>query len=78
MENKEIALENLFDLYLFICSLKMNKKTKTPSVNITQEQAMELLAQLNSIALCLGKSFKLTNEDGSVVVRMEDIRDEEG
>ena len=75
---KEIVLEKAFDLFMAIASLKANKRTKTPSVNIKQEEAMEMLSQLNSIALCLGKSFKLTNEDGSMVVRMEDMRDEEG
>ena len=73
MENKEIALENLFDLYLFICSLKMNKKTKTPSVNITQEQAMELLARIDDISRLFGKKIVMDNSSGEMIVKMEEV-----
>lgn len=73
MENKEIALESLFDLYLFICSLKMNKKTKTPSVNITQEQAMELLARIDDISRLFGKKIVMDNSSGEMIVKMEEV-----
>lgn len=73
MENKEIALESLFDLYLFICSLKMNKKTKTPSVNITQEQAMELLARIDDISRLFGKKIVMDNSSGEMIVKMEEM-----
>lgn len=73
MENKEIALENLFDLYLFICSLKMNKKTKTPSVNITQEQAMELLARIDDISRLFGKKIVMDSSSGEMIVKMEEM-----
>lgn len=73
MENKEIVLENLFDLYLFICSLKMNKKTKTPSVNITQEQAMEILAKLDDLSRLLGKKIVMDNSSGELIVKMEEV-----
>lgn len=73
MENKEIVLENLFDLYLFICSLKMNKKTKTPSVNITQEQAMEILAKLDDLSHLFGKKIVMDNSSGELIVKMEEV-----
>lgn len=73
MENKEIALESLFDLYLFVCSLKMNKKTKTPSVNITQEQAMEILAKLDDLSRLLGKRIVMDNSSGELIVKMEEM-----
>lgn len=73
MENKEIVLESIFDLYLFICSLKMNKKTKTPSVNITQEQAMEILAKLDDLSHLLGKKIVMDNSSGELIVKMEEI-----
>ena len=73
MENKEIVTEKLFDLFLFICSLKLNKKTKTPSVNIKQEQAMEILAQLNDLASLYGKKIVMYNEGGETLVKMEEI-----
>ena len=73
MENKEIILESIFDLYLFICSLKMNKKTKTPSVNITQEQAMEILAKLDDLSRLLGKKIVMDNSSGELIIKMEEI-----
>ena len=73
MENKEIVLESIFDLYLFVCSLKMNKKTKTPSVNITQEQAMEILAKLDDLSRLLGKKIVMDNSSGELIVKMEEI-----
>lgn len=73
MENKEIVLESIFDLYLFICSLKMNKKTKTPSVNITQEQAMEILAKLDDLSRLLGKRIVMDNSSGELIVKMEEM-----
>lgn len=73
MENKEIVTEKLFDLFLFICSLKPNKKTKTPSVNIKQEQAMEILCQLNDLASLYGKKIVMYNEGGETLVKMEEI-----
>ena len=73
MENKEIVTEKLFDLFLFICSLKANKKTKTPSVNIKQEQAMEILFQLNELASLHGKKIVMYNESGETLVKMEEI-----
>lgn len=73
MENKEIVLESIFDLYLFICSLKMNKKTKTPSVNITQEQAMEILAKLDDLSRLLGKKIVMDNSSGELIVKMEEV-----
>lgn len=73
MENKEIILESIFDLYLFICSLKMNKKTKTPSVNITQEQAMEILAKLDDLSRLLGKKIVMDNSSGELIVKMEEL-----
>lgn len=73
MENKEIVLESIFDLYLFICSLKMNKKTKTPSVNITQEQAMEILAKLDDLSRLLGKKIVMDNSSGELIVKMEEL-----
>lgn len=73
MENKEIALEKLFNLFLFICSLKANKKTKTPSVNINQEQAMEILFQLNEIAGLYGKKIVMDSGSGEMIVKMEEV-----
>lgn len=73
MENKEFATEKLFDLFLFVCSLKMNKKTKTPSVNITQEQAMEILCQINDIASLYGKKIVMYNEANETLIKMEEI-----
>ena len=73
MENKEIALEKLFDLFLFVCSLKANKKTKTPSVNIKQEQAMEILFQLNEIAGLYGKKIVMDSSSGEMIVKMEEV-----
>lgn len=73
MENKEIVLESIFDLYLFVCSLKMNKKTKTPSVNITQEQAMELLARIDDISRLFGKKIVMDSSSGEMIVKMEEM-----
>ena len=73
MENKEIALEKLFGLFLFISSLKANKKTKTPSVNIKQEEAMEILFQLNEITGLYGKKIVMYNDGGETLVKMEEV-----
>lgn len=73
METKEIATEKLFDLFLFVCSLKPNKKTKTLSVNIKQEQAMEILSQLNDLASLYGKKIVMYNEGGETLVKMEEL-----
>lgn len=72
MENKEIVTEKLFDLFLFICSLKVNKKTKTPSVNIKQEEAMEILFQLNELSGLYGKKIVMYNEGSELLVKMEE------
>lgn len=73
MENKEIALEKLFDLFLIVCSLKPNKKAKTPSVNIKQGQAMEILFKLNELASLYGKKIVMYNEGGETLVKMEEV-----
>lgn len=73
MEEKEVVVEKVFDLFLFICSLQMNKKTKIPSVNIKQEQAMEILGQLNDIANLYGKNIVMYEEAGEKLIKTEDI-----
>lgn len=70
---KEIVLEKAFDLFMTIASLKANKRTKSPSVNIKQEEAMEMLALVNDIANACGKKITLYNEDGKTLVKMEEV-----
>ena len=70
---KEIVIEKAFDLFMAIASLKANKRTKTPSVNIKQEEAMELLALVNDIANACGKKISLYNEGGEMLVKMEEV-----
>lgn len=73
MGNKEVVVEKLFDLYVNVCSLRMNKKTKTPSVNMTQNQAMEILAQLNDIVGVYDKKFVMYDNGGERLVKVEEI-----
>lgn len=76
MDNRELAGNSLLDLYVTIASLKKNSRTKTPSVNITQDQAFEILQKISFVAGTLGFSLDMTFEDNVVTVLLNDLNGE--
>lgn len=73
MENNELVLVKLKELFLSVCSLKINSKTKVPSVNMKKEEALELLGKINDIANLHGMQFTMETVDGELFVKMEEI-----
>lgn len=70
---KDIVVEKLFDLFVKIASLKPNKRTKSLTVNLTQEEAMSLLADVSDIASVYGKKITIDNSSGEAIVKVEEL-----
>ena len=71
--NKAVA-QSLNELFVWFVGLQPNTRTKLPSVNIRQEEAIGVVKHINSIASIVGYQNRLqTNEDGSVTVLLEEI-----
>lgn len=72
--NKAVA-QGLNQLFVWFASLKPNAYTKKPSINLKQEEAIEVLKHVNEIAALLGYQNRIqTNEDGGVAVILEEIK----
>lgn len=78
MEQQEInknVVQGLNQLFVWFASLKPNAYTKKPSINLKQEEAIEVLKHVNGIAALLGYQNRIqTNEDGGVTVILEEIK----
>lgn len=71
--NKAVA-QGLNELFVWFVGLQPNTRTKLPSVNIKQEEAIGVVKHINFIASIVGYQNRLqTNEDGSVTVLLEEI-----
>ena len=77
MEQQEInknVVQGLNQLFVWFASLKPNAYTKKPSINLKQEEAIEVLKHVNEIAALLGYQNRIqTNDDESVSVILEEI-----
>lgn len=72
--NKAVA-QGLNQLFVWFASLKPNAYTKKPSINLKQEEAIEVLKHVNEIAALLCYQNRIqTNEDGGVTVILEEIK----
>lgn len=72
--NKAVAT-GLNDLFKWFVSLQPNTRTKLPSVNIKQEEAIGVVKHINHIASIVGYQNRIvSNEDGSVSVVLEEIK----
>ena len=78
MEQQEInknVVQGLNQLFIWFASLKPNAYTKKPSINLKQEEAIEVLKHVNGIAALLGYQNRIqTNGDGGVTVILEEIK----
>jgi 5,10-methylene-tetrahydrofolate dehydrogenase/methenyl tetrahydrofolate cyclohydrolase len=71
--NKAVA-QGLNELFVWFVGLQPNTRTKLPSVNIKQEEAIGVVKHINFIASIVGYQNRLqTNEDGSVTVLLEEL-----
>ena len=72
--NKAVA-QALNELFVWFVGLQPNTRTKKPSINMKQEEAIEVLKHVNGIAALLGYQNRIqTNEDGGVTVILEGIK----
>ena len=72
--NKAVAM-GLNELFVWFVGLQPNTRTKLPSVNIKQEEAIGVVKHINHIASIVGYQNRLeTNEDGSVSVVFEELK----
>lgn len=73
--NKAVAL-GLNDLFKWFVSLQPNTRTKKPSVNINQEEAIGVVKHINFVSAIVGYQNKLDiDEDGNIVgVLLEEIK----
>lgn len=71
--NKAVAL-GLNELFVWFVGLQPNTRTKLPSINIKQEEAIGVVKHINFLSAIVGYQNRLeTNEDGSVTVLLEEI-----
>ena len=71
--NKAVA-QGLNELFVWFVGLQPNTRTKLPSVNIKQEEAIGVVKHINFIASIVGYQNRLQiNEDGSVTVLLQEI-----
>ena len=71
--NKAVA-KGLNELFVWFVGLQPNTRTKLPSVNIKQEEAIGVVKHINHIASIVGYQNRIqTNEDESVSVILEEI-----
>ena len=72
--NKAVAL-GLNELFVWFVGLQPNTRTKLPSVNIKQEEAIGVVKHINFLSAIVGYQNRLeTNEDGSVSVVFEELK----
>ena len=72
--NKAVAM-GLNELFVWFVGLQPNTRTKLPSVNIKQEEAIGVVKHINHIASIVGYQNRIeTNEDGSVSVMFEELK----
>lgn len=79
IENKEdYIINSLFELFVYFVSLPPNKRTKQPSVTLTQDQAIEVVRTINGIVAVMGVQFVIKQtEQGETVVEIESIEQQE-
>ncbi len=79
IENKEdYIINSLFELFVYFVSLPPNKRTKQPTVTLTQEQAIEVVRTINGIVAVMGVQFVIKQtEQGETVVEIESIEQQE-
>lgn len=65
--NKELTSALLLSLYCEVASLKRNTRTKVPSVNMTEGEAINLLGKINDVANSVGFNIEMTFDDGVYV-----------
>lgn len=71
--NKAVA-QALNELFVWFVGLQPNTRTKLPSVNIKQDEAIGVVKHINYAASLVGYQNRIqTNEDGSVSVILEEI-----
>lgn len=73
--NKAVAM-GLNDLFKWFVSLQPNTRTKLPSVNIKQDEAIGVVKHINFVSTIVGYQNKLeVDEEGNVVgVILEEIK----
>lgn len=72
--NKAVAM-GLNELFVWFVGLQPNTRTKLPSVNIKQEEAIGVVKHINFLSTIVGYQNRLeTNEDGSVSVVFEELK----
>ena len=72
--NKAVAM-GLDELFVWFVGLQPNTRTKLPSVNIKQEEAIGVVKHINFLSAIVGYQNRLeTNEDGSVSVVFEELK----
>lgn len=72
--NKAVAM-GLNELFVWFVGLQPNTRTKLPSVNIKQEEAIGVVKHINFLSTIVGYQNRLeTNEDGSVSVVFEKLK----
>ena len=72
--NKAVAM-GLNELFVWFVGLQPNTRTKLPSVNIKQEEAIGVVKHINFLSAIVGYQNRLeTNEDGSVSVVFEELK----
>lgn len=70
-------INNLFELFVQFLSLPPNKRTKIPSVTLTQEQAIDIVRAINGIVYVLGVQFNIKREeDGTTTATIEAVQQE--
>lgn len=79
IENKEdYIINSLFELFVYFVSLPPNKRTKQPTVTLTQDQAIEVVRTINGIVAVMGVQFVIKQtEQGETVVEIESIEQQE-
>lgn len=72
--NKAVAM-GLNELFVWFVGLQPNTRTKLPSVNIKQDEAIGVVKHINFLSAIVGYQNRLeTNEDGSVSVVFEELK----
>lgn len=84
-ENNTISLEQeicyrLLELVIFIAQMKPNKRTKEPSINIKQEDAVSMIQHIDSITSLLGYGIDIRpdeEKEGIVNISLRQLRTSE-
>ena len=79
IENKEdYIINSLFELFVYFVSLPPNKRTKQPTVTLTQDQAIEVVRTINGVVAVMGVQFVIKQTiQGETVVEIESIKENE-